>query len=734
MKPLKVKNPRRPFTAARDENGVPHIEARTWTDALYALGYLHAIDRPTQMLFARAVASGRSAEMIADKPQLLETDRFFRRAGLDVWLDREIDRLDDRVFVQITAYCQGVNDGLKSSRRSLPMWAVGFERQPWTQQSVLLICNLLAFGGLVVGQLQNERLLLELAQTRIMPERLRELFAPLFDDADFDLLRQVKISNRLSDEALELITDLPRLAGSNAWAVAPTRSRTGGALLASDPHLEVNRLPAIWYEAVLRFGGRYVLGATLPGSPLVAVGRTPELSWGVTYFKGDNSDYFIEDCRPGETADAPPLYRRGERWLPFDVRKETIFRKGQAHETMPVFFNDLGTLDADPQAEGPGLYLSTAWTGHQEGVGAGLGVWLDLVSCPTVRDAMDLVRECPQPTLSWVLADREGHIGRQASGCFPLRAEGHNGMLPVPAWDPCNHWQGLIPTHLLPGEYDPPSGFVSSANEACNPPDMQPLVTLPVPDYRKRRIDTRLTELTSATIDDMQQLQYDVVSTQAQDMVALFLPHLPEGDLKNRLANWDCSYTPNSYEATLFSRFYREVLLQIFGTDHDSGGIGWRRMLYLSTRVGFSSMVITLIDRLLHQEHSHWWEGHDKGELIRKAAEGFSIEPEQPWAVTNAFCFTNRFFETKFVGRALGFHTAEMPMPGCFATPFQGHLLRSATRETTFAPSYHFVTDMSRQEAWTNVPGGTSESRFSRWYKNDIARWASGRYKLLSPE
>ena len=52
-------------------------------------------------------------------------------------------------------------------------------------------------------------------------------------------------------------------------------------------------------------------------------------------------------------------------------------------------------------------------------------------------------------------------------------------------------------------------------------------------------------------------------------------------------------------------------------------------------------------------------------------------------------------------------------MPGCHATPFQGHLLRAATRETTFAPSYHFVTDLGTDEAWTNLPGGPSESRFS---------------------
>ena len=87
--------------------------------------------------------------------------------------------------------------------------------------------NLLSFGGLVVGQQQNERILLELIQAGVDPDKLRELFSPSLDDADFDLLRQISLTSQLSDEALEMITDLPRLAGSNAWAVGPERSATG---------------------------------------------------------------------------------------------------------------------------------------------------------------------------------------------------------------------------------------------------------------------------------------------------------------------------------------------------------------------------------------------------------------------------------------------------------------------------------------------------------------------------
>ena len=729
IKLVRVTGSRRRFSAPRDEQGVPHIDGDSWIDVLYGLGYMHAVDRGTQILFSHTVASGRGAERIADQPELLETDRFFRRVGLYLNLDEEVRGLDDATFRQLTAYCQGVNDGIAGSGRTFPMWASGFQPQPYDQQAVLLVGKLLSFGGLAVSQQQNERLLVELIHAGVDDEGLRELFSPRLDEADFDLLRQVKISSQLSGEALELIIDLPRLAGSNAWAVSPSRSTTGAALLASDPHLEVNRLPAIWYEAVLRWNGHYVMGATLPGCPLFAVARTEHLAWGVTYMKGDTIDYFVEDCR--DVGNGQWQYRRGRQWHDFEVREEVIQRKGVGPETMPVYENAQGTLDCDPSESGPGYHLSLAWSGHGEGSGQAISTWVDVITCESAAEAMDTVRECPQPTLYWVFADRQGHIGMQACGRFPKRSSGNLGLLPVAAWDPRNHWQGWLSSDLLPRVYDPPEGFVATANEETNPTDGPLLITQPLPDYRKRRIDERLSVLPAATLSDMQSLQYDVVSLQARDLLEIFLPHIPDGAIKNRLSAWDCRYTPQSTEATLFQRLYLNVMVEIFGHEE---GIGWRRMVYLCSRVGYSTMVLTAADRLLQREDSTWWRNRGKGELIRRAAQQLESEPDAPWSSVNNFHFTDRFFGTHQVGRILGYNSRSYCMPGCHATPFQGHVLQTAKRESTFAPSYHFVTDLGSDEAWTNVPGGSSESRFSKFYNNGVRLWFEGRYKRLALE
>ncbi len=735
MEPLILKHARVEFTAFRDDAGVPNVSAGTWHEALYALGYLHALDRPTQMYFARAVASGRAAERIANKPELLEMDLFLRRAGLYRHLKREAAALAAPVAEQIEWYCRGVNDGIKELGESmlgssLPMWFTGFEPQPWDVEAVLLIGNLLSFAGLAVGEQDAERQMLELIQLGVADQQLRELFSPYLDGIDFEPLRDIRMNKRLSDDALEMLSDLPRLAGSNAWAVSPARSATGAAMLASDPHLEVNRLPAIWYEAVLDWQDEdpnrppYVLGATLPGCPLFAVGRTRQLAWGVTYMHADTSDFFIEDCRPG--GETGWQYRRGDAWHDFQRRDETVERKGAESTEDIVYENGQGILARVPDE--PGKYLSVSWIGNRPGAEKSIGTWLDVIQAPDTQSAMALVRESPHPSLVWVFADREGHIGKQASGWLPLRGEGKSGLVPQPAWDAANHWRGTVAPELLPSEYDPPIGFVASANEELYRVDGPPLHGFGLPDYRKRRIAQRLTELAGASVEEMQQLQYDVTSLHAEDLLPVLLAHVEEGPFKESLERWDCRYTPDSTEATLFQHFYRHVLLEVFG---HAEGIGWRRMFYLSTRLGFSSLVLTAADRTLRKVTSAWWNGRDKGQLIRTAAERAASEPVQPWSQRNAFHFVNRFMGESITGRLLGYRSALTPMPGCHATPFQGHLMVTATRESTFAPSYHFVADLGVDGAWTNLPGGPCESRFSSWYESDLARWINGEYKQL---
>ena len=72
-------------------------------------------------------------------------------------------------------------------------------------------------------------------------------------------------------------------------------------------------------------------------------------------------------------------YRRGEQWKLFDVREESMGRKGGDADTMRVHYNEQGVLEGDPNEAGPGLQLSMAWTGGGDGAGRAMESWLELI-------------------------------------------------------------------------------------------------------------------------------------------------------------------------------------------------------------------------------------------------------------------------------------------------------------------------------------------------------------------
>ena len=472
---------------------------------------------------------------------------------------------------------------MKEAGRSLPMWATGFMPTPWTQQAVLLVGNLLSYGGLVVSQQENERILLELVQAGVSDDKMRELFSPLFDEADFDLLRQLHIRRQLSDEALELITDLPRLAGSNAWAVRPQRSASGGALLATDPHLEINRLPAIWYEAVLRWGPRPSItcwGPRCPAARCLPSPAPPRWPGASPISRATRATISSKIAGPaaapaGNIAAAEHLARfrsaaakrssakgtRPKSSTSITIRKARWKPTPAGRRRRAIIFRPLDRQ----RRRGRPIDRHLAGNRRRRHGGRSHG------HRPRLPAADALLGLCrPRRATSAGKPTAGFPIGRGTSAACCRCRPGTSGIIGAAGCGPkcCRR------------PINPPAGFVASANEDINAPGGPRLVTMIVPDYRRRRIDERLAELDEATLDDMQALQYDVVSLQARELLPIFLPHLPEGEIKRRLAGWDCSYDPRASRRP-GSRGC--IATCCWRSSARSEGIGWRRMLYLAT-------------------------------------------------------------------------------------------------------------------------------------------------------
>ena len=360
----------------------------------------------------------------------------------------------------------------------------------------------------------------------------------------------------------------------------------------------------------------------------------------------------------------------------------------------------------------------------------GLGVLqslVDLIYCDDVEQAQTSVRRIDIPTLHMVFADTQDNIGYQFVGAVPKRPDGWRGLAPRAGWDTVNDWQGFLDTERdVPNEINPPQGHIAVTNEARQCAAGPPLATLWLSDYRRLRIEQLLAGRDGLSPQDMQHVQYDLVSLQVERFLEEYLHCMPEGLQRESLRNWDRRYSADSEEAVLFEAIHQEVLIEVFG----SGGFGhaWLRNLFEQ-----SSLYVTMVgyfDDVLAQADSLWLPADERAERIGAGVNRGLARPERPWGAENQVLFRNLMLGGR-LPRLLGFDHGPKPLPGNHATVHQGTLLNLGSHRSSFAPAYHFVTDMAGAAAWSNLPGGPSESRFSDWYVNDLWRWLSGEYKSI---
>ncbi|HET9063815.1 MAG TPA: penicillin acylase family protein, partial [Candidatus Binatia bacterium] len=704
----------------RDEHGVRHVSASSERDLYRGLGFCHARDRGLQMLLTRIVGRGRAAELLADSDDMLRVDRFFRRLGLGDDAAAEVERIDTDTHALVEAYCDGVNHALRR-RGPWELRLLGVRPEPWTAADSILCSRVAGYVALAQSQGDIERLFVEMVQAGVSRSHLDALFPGLLSELDEELLRRVSLGERVVPSALRWTSLVPRAVASNNWVVAGKKTASGYPILANDPHLEINRLPAVWYEIVLRLGERFCIAGTMPGLPGLPIGRTNDVAWGATYTFMDAIDSWIEECRDGK-------YRRDvpgrTEWHPFRARTEIIRRKKSPPVEVTFYENGHGVLDGDPQIEG--LYLATRWA-TARGTGArSLAAMTQLMHAGDAKAAMELLGRI-ETAWNWVCADRRGAIGYQMSGCMPRRAPGKNGFVPLPGWDPANDWQGEVPAAELPREINPERGYIVTANEDLNHLGIAKPINMPMGSYRAGRIAAELAGRDDWTVETIHALQHDVYSPQAELFMPILLPCLPDTAAAGVLRGWDRCYDLESRGATLFERFYRALFAEVFGS-----ACGAEVARFLLEETNTIADFYANFDAVLLDARSVWYGSAGRDALWRTVAAATLVDAARPWGEERRVNMGHLLYGGR-LPRWLGFDRGPIALPGGRATVHQGQLYRAGGRATTFAPSYRIVTDFGENVAHTCLAGGPSDRRFSRWYASGLADWLARRLKPVIP-
>lgn len=561
---LRLPGLQKPVTVLRDPWGIPHIYAETQEDLFFAQGFVAAQDRLFQMELWRRAGEGRLAEVLG--PRAVERDRFARLLLYRGDMDAEWSSYAPDAKPIVESFVRGVNAFIAESRDRPPIefQLAGFDPEPWTPE----VCLLRHASWAVTLNAESE------VERAVFA---REVGAELVDELlPTDPPKPLEVPEGLDLAGIdpEILAGAQAMSvpvsfrdvreGSNNWVVSGSRSATGKPLLANDPHRSI-QLPSLRWLVHLVGPGWNVIGAGEPALPGVAAGHNDRVAFGFTIVGIDQQDLYVEETNPEE----PNQARFDGRWEAMRVERATIRIKGGAPVEVDLKFTRHGPVVREDPARHRAYVLR--WVGNEPGTAGYLG-GLSLNRARDWGEFRKALERWKVPSENLLYADVDGNIGWQVAGLAPVR-KGWDGLLPVPG-DGRFEWQGFLPASELPAAFNPPDGFLATANHNILPPGYPH--TLGYEWASPERYQRILLELGAPggrkfSVEDFQRLQHDTLSLPARRLIRVLAQIRSDGAIDKalrpwveRLLRWNADLGKDSAEAAVYELWLAELPAAVF--------------------------------------------------------------------------------------------------------------------------------------------------------------------------
>ncbi len=692
-----------------------------------ACGFAHARDRLFQMAISRIVTQGRISESLADTEEGNAYDALILKMGIYRNAEEEVDRLSATSKSYLDRYCLGINEYIKYKRFPWSGRFLGLKFSPWKIADVLALMKLHMYIGLAEIQEHTERFIIQAIQDGVDLKKLKALFSPHLDSLDEKSVGEIKLAT-LYPSYLASGNKFfsPFALSSNNWVLSSSKTDKGGPFICFDPHLHLNRLPSIWYEIIVSSGNDFQMGVTTPGIPVLLMGRTREIAAGFTYGFIDQIDFFIERIEGNS-------FERKEGFLPLVKRTEVLKRKEKGEKILTFYETDLGIIEKNPEEEEiyDGHYFCLNWVNRKGAASSALNALIDLWKVKEVKGAQHLLSQVPLSS-NWLIADKNGNIGYQQAGRYPKRAA--SGLYPLPAWEKKGGDEKWGDGSDLFSSLNPPEGFIATANNDIEKHKRGPfLLNLPIAPYRFDRIHQLLKSKPTFSLEEMQTIQCDLYSLQAERFLEVLAPLLPSTKAGRQLASWDKKYNKESVGAPLFENFYSALLKEVFGKGM-LGEKSWNEIVESKLLVVFQYGNFDA--QLLQGDESLWFGSEGRQGVFKRVAENvLNVSAKQTVTYGKK---RQIYFEHLLLGRKLpqwcGFDYGPLPLEGSRATIAQGQFFYLKKREIATGVTWRFVADVQTESAYTVLAGGPSEDRFSQHYLSDLQLWRQFEFKHLLPQ
>jgi penicillin amidase len=590
---LRLAGLQQPVEILRDRWGISHIYAKNEHDLFFAQGYTAARDRTFQFEMWRRQATGTLAEVMG--PRELDRDRGARLFKFRGDMTAELAHYHPHGAAIVGAFVDGVNTFVDQAAKDstlipLELRMLGLRPGRWTPAVVIsrhqgLLGNIgqeLRYGRFVakygapllekvewfhpgpapdltldpmIDRQGLDEPILALydafrAPVRFQPSDLRTAYR-----GDLEAARRLAVIDSLATE--DIRANQRRDIGSNNWVVNGTHTLSGRATMANDPH-RAQSAPSLRYFVHLNAPGWNVIGGGEPVIPGVSIGHNEHGAWGLTVFATDGEDLYVYRTNPAN----PGQYQYRGAWEPMKVVRESIPVKGQGSVAATFKYTRHGPVVYEDTARHLAYAVRAAW---MEPGGAPYLASLRMDQATSWEEFRAACNYSNIPGENMVWADIKGNIGWQAVGIAPIRPKS-SGLVPVPG-DGRYDWAGYLPIVEKPHAFNPPSGFIATANNNLTSesyPHRDAIGWEWADPYRFARISEVLASGRKLSMMDMMRLQNDYTSLPARELVPL-LAGLQAGDerverARAALLAWDDVLDRNSVPAGIYEAWFRHLV------------------------------------------------------------------------------------------------------------------------------------------------------------------------------
>jgi acyl-homoserine-lactone acylase len=398
----------------RDNWGIPHIYGKSDADAVFGLLYAQCEDDFKRVEMNYIEKLGRLSEI---KGKSTYYDDLLIRLVIDAdeakadykkspaWLKKLLD-----------AFADGVNYYLQTHPDVKPALLNRFEPWfplLWTDGSIGAIST----GGVSVRELSQ--------YYRIVP------------DADVSVAEQEE-----------------PVTGSNGFAIAPSKTASGKAILYINPHVTFYFRPEVH---VVSEEGLNAYGAVTWGQFFVYQGFNESCGWMHTSSAVDVADLYDIKIKPGENGFTYEYNKQQrqvrEKKIPISYKENNNIYT----DSVPAWFTHHGPVVA--RRSGNDLALKA----NNRSMNGLIQSWnrTKAKSFADFKKTMDLLSNTSNNT---VYADAEGNIAYWHGNFIPKRDPKYDWSKPVPGNTPVTEWKGLHPVNESVHLYNPSNGWLQNCN------------------------------------------------------------------------------------------------------------------------------------------------------------------------------------------------------------------------------------------------------------------------------